>query len=440
MKPKLIHKEAMEYSFKAKQALDEGNYMASFELFKKAAKLESQVAKFYFDKPKFEPTRSIIIRSATYLNLKAGDIDEAQKLIFFGLLNISDELIKQQLSDALEISVSLKNMNPAEIQKEYSYINALRQRSIHYTLEPLGLEYGHSVTLGMIKDFADNYLKSLKAYALSKTKQILVQKDNVDSVLQKEIDKIINPLITSTRYGSFQFSIANDFVTRVGENEDLVKLKSTIINTFHNEVFINSLDEFNISQIKEKYTDDEINDIFRPLTKIKSNDADFKIGYYDMESYSKKYVPKIINNQKSKLLTTKSVAPEDIGELINTITHKRVIRSGKISKKTISIEEFRRFEKDLRIKEITPKDHSSLILTEEILVNMTFDSNSGFTISFDDLKVTYTNPDFEEAFSGFNNLLYQKIITIAKKDDKSPEEQSELQIICKLIENIEAIK
>ncbi len=86
MKPKLIHQEAMDFSFKAKQALEEGSYPAAFELFKKAAELESQVAEFYFDKPDLEPTRSVIIRSAAFLNLKAGLIENAQRFIFFGFL------------------------------------------------------------------------------------------------------------------------------------------------------------------------------------------------------------------------------------------------------------------------------------------------------------------------------------------------------------------
>ena len=67
------------------------------------------VAKFYFDKPEFEPTRSVVIRSAAFLNLKSGLIERAQEFIFFGLLNITDEIIKSQLNNALEISVSLKS-------------------------------------------------------------------------------------------------------------------------------------------------------------------------------------------------------------------------------------------------------------------------------------------------------------------------------------------
>lgn len=439
MKPKLIHKEAMDYSFKAKQALDEGDFSASIKLYKKAATLESQVAEFYFDKPDLEPTRSIIIRSAAYLNLKAGEIEDAQKFIFFGLLNIKDKEIKQQLNDALEISISLKNMNPTLLQAEYNYLSVLRQKSIHYTLEPATPEFGHSVTLGMIKDFTDNYLKSLKAYTLSKLKQIVNFKDNIESELNKEVDKIINPLVTNSSYGSFRFSIANDFLSRESEDKNVLTLKKTIIDRFHNEIFTSSLDELEIEKIKDEYTEDEINDIFRPLTKIKSKNSDFKIGYYDTESFTKKYAPKIINNQKKKLLTTKSITPEDIGELVNTITHKRISEKGKVSRKTISSEEFKRYEMDFRLKEITPKDFSSIILNEEILVNMNFDSNIGFTFSFDDFKVSYTSIEYENAFIGFNKVFYDKIISLLKQTDLTPEEVDDLNFIRDLVGNLDAL-
>lgn len=91
MKPKVMHQEAMDYSFKARQALEQGLYGNAFELYTKAAELESQVAEFYFDKPDLEPTRSVVIRSAAFLNIKAGLVENAKRFICFGLLNSKDE-------------------------------------------------------------------------------------------------------------------------------------------------------------------------------------------------------------------------------------------------------------------------------------------------------------------------------------------------------------
>lgn len=440
MKPKLQHREAMDYSFKAKQALDEGDFDSSVELYKTAARLESEVANFYFDKPELEPTRSILIRSAAFLNLKAGEVEEAQKFIFFGLTNSNDEDVKQQLYDALEILVSLKNINPFGQTKEFTYLSILRQNSTHYTLEPTSLEFGHSVTLEMIKDFTDNYLKSLKAYALTKVKRLVKFRDDSLTELQKEIDRIINPVITNSSYGSFRFSIANDFLKREDEEKEIVDLKSQIVSKFHNEIFINPLSEQEIEEIKEEFSEDEINEIFRPLAKIKSNNSGYSIGVYDTDSFSKKYVPKIINKQKKELLTTKTLSQEDIGELVTTIAHKRVSDKGKVSKKTIRSEEFKKYETIIKLKEIVPKDKPSIILSEEIVIDMLFDSNIGFTFSFDDFKVSYTDTEYQKAIDGFNNSFYSKIISLLHKDELSVEDNNDLQMISKYIGNLDALK
>jgi hypothetical protein len=167
MKPKLVHQEAMVLSSKAKEAMDAGRQVEAYELYRKAADLESSVAEFYFDKPELEPTQSVMIRSAAFLNLKAGQIEAAQKFIFFGLLHSKDELIRTQLNDALELSVSLRHASSKTSSAEFNYLQQLRQKSVHYTLEPAHLSFGHSVTIEVVRDFFEGYLKSLRAYAKS---------------------------------------------------------------------------------------------------------------------------------------------------------------------------------------------------------------------------------------------------------------------------------
>ncbi len=103
MNLKAQHQEAMDYSFKARLAIEEGNQFAAIEFYKMAAELESKVAEYYFNKPDLEPTRSILIRSAAFLNVKAGMIENARRFIFFGLQNLSDDTIRIQLNDALKM-------------------------------------------------------------------------------------------------------------------------------------------------------------------------------------------------------------------------------------------------------------------------------------------------------------------------------------------------
>ena len=442
MKPKIIHQEAMELSFKAKQCLESDNYIEAYEIYQKAALLESQVAEFYFDKPELEPTRSVIIRSAAFLNLKAGLIESAKKFIFFGLLNITDEIIKSQLNDALEIMVSLRNLEREEASRQYNYIAMLRQRSAQYVLEPIDeYTFGRSISLEMMKDFAENYLKSLKAFAVAKYKRIATLAEDIEDAAFKELLKIINPLITRSAYGSFKFSIANDFVKRPGESRELVKLKSNVIHNFHYEIFANLLKPEDISEIKEEYTEEEINEMFRPLFKIKSTNTPYKIGYFDSENLNKTYIARIVNEQRKKLITVRQITQADIGELENSIVHSRIF-GGKLSKKTILKKHLKSLEFDFPTREITPSLKPPIILNNEILLSINFSSDTGFAISFDDFSIEYQSIEFEKALAGFYNSFYEKIKRIITKqiEERTEQENRDYMFMNKYIENPEALK
>lgn len=439
MKPKVLHQEAMDYSFKAKQALEQGDFSTAFDLYRNAAELESQVAEFYFDKPDLEPTRSVVIRSAAYLNIKAGQIEKAKNFIFFGLLNITDTLIKNQLNNALEIAISLGNMTANAASREYNYTNLLRQRSVYYVIEPANFAFGHSVSLESIKDFSEGYLKSLKAFAVSKFKKVLEIENDIKETY-KEIEKLINPLVTSSSYGSFRFSIANDFLSREGEQKEVLELKANVVSKYHNEIFINPLSDVDIASIKSNYSDEEVNDIFRPLAKIKANNASYKVGYYDSEDYNKKFVNRIINKQRSKLLTVKPLSKEDIGELESSITHKRSSEGGKVHKTTIFKQQFKKLELDIKINQIEPNDIAPVLLAEEILLNLIFNSDTGFTISFADFSVEYTDIEYDKTLKGFHTSFYNKIKFLANIKDKNDEEQNDWSTIIKLIGNPDALK
>lgn len=439
MKPKLLHQEAMDYSYKARQALVENNHTMAFDLYAKAAELASIVAEYYFDKPELEPTRSILIRSAAFLNLKAGFVSKAQEFIFFGLINIKDEVIRNQLNDALEISISLKNVSVETARREYNYLSVLRQKSIHYILEPSLDSFGTSVSLDMIRDFSNEFLKSLKSYAASTFKKVFNNNEYSDDA-EKEFVKLANPLVTASSFGSFKFSIANDFLGRPGEDKKLVELKSNIVTKYHENIFTNPLDDEEIYILKENYSEEEINNIFRPLTKIKSRNSPYTVGYYDMENYNKIIVPKIANEQKKKLLPIQELTKDDIGKLENSIVHSRELGSGRVSKKTIFKEELKSFESEKFIKEIQLKDSSSILLNEEIILNINFDSENGFTLSYPDFAVEVTDTEFQRATDNLNETLYRKIKFIINQHVRNDTDEVLWTYINKIINNPSALK
>ena len=440
MKPKAIHQQAMDFSFKGKQAMEEGNFSTAFDFYKQAAALESQVAQFYFDKPDLEPTRSVVIRSAAFLNLKAGLIEDAKRFIFFGLLNTTDNLIKSQLNNALELAVSLDNMLPEEASGEYNYLNLLRQRSVHYILEPSLPIHGKSVSLEMIRDFTDGYLKSLKAFAVTKFKKVLQLEGEIEESIIKDLEKLVNPLVTSSAYGSFKFSIANDFLTHENEKKELLELKANVVAKFHSEIFSNPLSDEDIDIIRENYTEEDVNEIFRPLARIKANNSPYKIGYYDLDTFDKRSAGRIVNKQKRRLLTVKPITQEDIGQLESSIIHTRNLQGGKVTKKTIYREELKAYEFDIKTNIIEPANDAPIILNDEIIITVNFDSNTGFTFSFDDFRVEHTDIEFNKAKEGFYNTFNSKLKYLANKDLVREDERKDWEAVSKLIGNPAALK
>ena len=443
MKPKILHEEAMNLSFKAKQASEIGDQETSFQLYKEAALLESKVAEYYFDKPELEPTRSILIRSAAYLNLKAGLIEDSQRFIFYGLLHIKDDQIRNQLNDALEFSIALKSIDAKTVSKNYEYITRLRQRSIHYILEPATFRFNTAVSLEMIHDFTESYLKSLKAYAGSVYKRFATKFSNSDEDIElgsQRFKELVIPLVANTGFGSFKFSVANDFLSAPGESKELVKLKANIVNNYHTDIFINPLTKDDIVSIKNEYSDNEINDIFRPITKIKSIGSPYKIGYFDRETFNKVPVPTIINSQKKDLLPIKQITQEDIGILESSIIHTRNSVTGKVSRSTIFREQLKSYEFDIKTNQIEPNEIAPLILNKEIVINVIFNSENGFTFCFDDLKIEKTETEYHKGLSSFFKLLYDRIINLCNLDVMTENDYRDFTIVKKLINNTEELK
>lgn len=433
MKPRLVHKEAMEFSYKAKEAIDAGDFSSASEYYTKAAEKEGELARFYFDKPELEPTRSTIVRSAAFLHLKAGLIPEAQQLIYRGLLDLQNEEIKQQLEEALELSISLKNVDLQSVGNA-DYFKLLRMRSINYTMEPVK---GRLASLEMLKDFANDYLRSLKAYAAASYKRAegIAKKTGkkLDDAVE-QFEQLVNPLITTTGIGSFSFAIANDFLSR-GEDEKLTRLKANILIDYHEKIFVNPLSDAEIALFKKEFKDDEINQIFKPITKIKAPSSPYKLAYYDIDAYRKKYIPQIDKDQKKKLLPLNPPSSDDIGVLESFIIHARKLNGGKKKRNVIQKEQLKTYELEFKTNQIEPKDARALLLNEEILIDVQFDTATGFSFFYEELDLSYTNTDYEKGLQTFYTNLHERLIGIIKDHFNNKKDSAEWRIVSKLINN-----
>ncbi|MEK7395444.1 MAG: hypothetical protein AAB116_00770 [Candidatus Poribacteria bacterium] len=96
-----LHKEAMDLAEMAFVAKLKGDLENAENLLKEAYKKESDSAKMLVDEYDFEPTRSILFRSAASLAMECNDLRGAEKLIAFGLSGNPPEEIAEELRDLL---------------------------------------------------------------------------------------------------------------------------------------------------------------------------------------------------------------------------------------------------------------------------------------------------------------------------------------------------
>jgi hypothetical protein len=97
-----LHKEAMDLAEMSFVAKLKGDLENAENLLREAYKKESDSAKLLVDEYDFEPTRSILFRSAASLAIECNDIRGAERLVAFGLSGNPPEEIAEELRDLLE--------------------------------------------------------------------------------------------------------------------------------------------------------------------------------------------------------------------------------------------------------------------------------------------------------------------------------------------------
>ena len=122
------------------------------------------------------------------------------------------------------------------------------------------------------------------------------------------------------------------------------------------------------------------------------------------------------------------------------IKHKRSSQSGKVTTKTILKEKWKSWEFDIRTNQIVPEDKPPLLLNDEIVLNLYFNSESGFKFSFADFQIEYTDTEYERALTNFYNLFYDKIIRLVNLEEMDEQALKDWNAIKNLIGNPDALK
>jgi hypothetical protein len=431
------HEKAMHFSFLAKEARLKGEEDEAIENYLKAATLESEVAEYYFDKPQLEPTRSILIRSAAFLNLKAGAVEKSEKYIFWGLANTQDKIVRDQLYEALELCIAYRKLDPQEVSGNVDYIYTLRQKSILYTIEPKDRQYSSATTLEMISDFSANYTKSIKAFSKSKYKRSTLKKSNFsedEDYLANEFQKLINPVLTSAGFGSFKFAVATDILGRPGETSEITKLKSNLLISYHDEIFSKDFSEADINYFRSEYSKEELEEIFRPVFNMRTSNAEYRIEYFDRESLTSKQIRRIGGKEKKALLPIRKINEEDIGMLENIIAHTRETDKG-FARKVILKQDLTSYTFDFPTRYIDSKNETPIILADEIRINVSFNNQIGFNYSLDELPIQVNSNLFNDGLSKFYDQFAKFFRELAAKEMRIDREIQHWNYLLKIISN-----
>ncbi len=99
---KTTHAFAMELASKADLAKIEGNDEMYGAYIGWAFKFEKSAAESVRDQEDFEPTRSVLFRSAASLALESGNTGEAIRLAKSGLAGNPPDIVKEELKEILE--------------------------------------------------------------------------------------------------------------------------------------------------------------------------------------------------------------------------------------------------------------------------------------------------------------------------------------------------
>ena len=122
-----LHRDAMELADRAAAKKREGDHEAALELTREAFNREREAALTTENQMEFEPTRSVLHRSAASLALECDEVREAERLIAAALAGEPPKEIAEELRDLLEdvnfrrhLAVRGMELNPDEFQLSLS--------------------------------------------------------------------------------------------------------------------------------------------------------------------------------------------------------------------------------------------------------------------------------------------------------------------------------
>lgn len=285
-----------------------------------------------------------IIQDANFVNIIEKD--------FKGdIVNTSIAMPVSLPDEYLPITDSFIEFNPTENSYYYEKINEykhklylldLRKNSFYLKFSTNNKKYGYTIgfrelTKVMLKNVSQSYKNFVEIDFEKKFGNIIPIDSERSSILRKVIDDTDLRMV-DLKYGSFEIGLSVD--TLMKTNIDFKEVKEwtdNVGNDFKKIVLDDEIDQNELDELLNKYTEEERNKIFEPIVKIVDNpDYDLKIRNNKEKKYHNLGIKK--KDVSSKIITKKKVIQEQVSEKDFELINVTTIRDKNSNKKTINLE------------------------------------------------------------------------------------------------------
>jgi hypothetical protein len=304
----ILHNQAMDLAEKAIFLKRSQKFDESVEAFNAAFSLEMQAAMQIQEKYDFEPSRSIMFRSAASLALNAGLFREAEKMIAIGLSGNPPEPIADELRDLYEDINFGRHLKVKGI--------TLLENDVQLSLS------GNSTSHGMIK--ADEFIKRAKIFddmAIRTAERLLNKPFRERGRVPIDIKNNFQTYYSAPRAACFAITMRVGYMPNQYSLFDEENIQVKVINDiFENINMINNKDE---KKLKTKIEDEDY--FINTLGLIKKLSPDNKEVSLVGLTASKN------NNTVAFTRATKEIAIAPIIHNIDVSNMEDIVISGKLN-------------------------------------------------------------------------------------------------------------
>jgi hypothetical protein len=252
-----LHNQAMDLAEKAVVLKISGSIDESMKTFESAFALEMEAALYLKDLFDYEPSRSVLFRSAASLALNAKLFREAEKMVFIGLSGNPPDTIADELRNLYE---------------DINFERHLKLKGITLYESDVQLSLaGSAVSYGMIK--ADEFIKRAEIFdnmAIRAAERLLKKPFREKGRIPKGIKENFETYYSIPRASSFAITLRIGYRPNNYSLFDKESIQTTVINEIlENIKMVNNYDE---DHLKEKIANEDY--FFNTLGLIKKLSPD----------------------------------------------------------------------------------------------------------------------------------------------------------------------